>query len=138
MHIIHRPFLVEQLQSRRTVALSLASLLFKLLVDPGSPLAPCAPFASLPFPLVPDRSQVAHILPIPASACPSCLSHETDNCLFLRPSLLDGHIRKVCGTKTSAVVGEGEAEAMSTQIPVEGVCAGREGAEKRDVVCQGR
>lgn len=121
--IVHIPYnysapIVSLQVDESGVASFCVLLVSRLLVNPSSPLPPHTPSASLPFPLIPDCLQIWYVPPIPAPACPSCLAHEADNCLFLRPPLLNSNIGKICCAHSSTMIGERDPQAMCSQIPV--------------------
>ena len=90
-------------------------------LHPTPPSTPLRPTQTRLLPLIPHNPQPFDIPPLSTPPLPPRLPHQTDNCLFLAPSLLDGYVRQVGRIVALGVVGERDPDAVGAEGPVERV-----------------
>lgn len=123
--------------------------------NPLPPPRPLLPPQALFPPLISHHRQSLHISPLMRSPTPTRLPHQTHKRLFFTPTLFYRHIREVGSAVAFVVVLEGNADAVSAEIPVKGITgrfemreegnagtergqfAGRYGGESSIVECAG-
>lgn len=105
--------------------------------NPHPPPPPLPPPQTRLLPLIPHTLDPPLNIPPPPLPPRPRLPHQTPHRLLLGPPLLDRHVWQICGAETFGAVGEGDADAVGAEAPVEGGGARGEVCEEGGAAVEG-